>query len=133
MKIVPAFVAETICEGMYYPEEFVDMEIEILRTLGWRLNGPTPQDFIPHFVSLLPSSTDDAVVEMLVKEANQTADLAMRDYDTAIGSYSLIALTSILMSFSRNVGSVEGFGSIDVNGWMDIISRVMNDESMPVE
>jgi hypothetical protein len=60
---------------------------------------------------------------MLVKEANQTADIAMRDYDTAMGSYSLIALTTILMSISRNGGSVEGFGSIDVNGWMNIISR----------
>ncbi|KAL3775434.1 hypothetical protein HJC23_010138 [Cyclotella cryptica] len=59
MKISPDFVAETLCEQMYHPEEVIEMEIEVLRTLQWKLNGPTPQDFIQCFIELLSSSDDE--------------------------------------------------------------------------
>jgi hypothetical protein len=99
MEISPAFVAEKICAEMYHPYGFVDMEIEILRTLSWRLNGHTPQDFIRQLVRLLPPSTDDEVLEKLVKEADQRAETAMTDYDTALEPYSIIALTALLCPF----------------------------------
>jgi hypothetical protein len=131
MEITPAFVAEKICAEMYHPEEFVNMEIEILRTLSWRLNGPTPQEFVQQFVRLLPPSTDCEVLKKLVKEANQRAETAMENYDTAMEPYSIIALTALLLSIRRNAESIESFRSIDVDAWMSTVSHIMNDASVP--
>jgi hypothetical protein len=124
MEISPAFAAEKICAEMYHPEEFVNMEIEILRTLSWRLNGPTPQEFIRQLVRLLPPSTDDEVLEKLVKEADQRAETAMTDYDTVMEPYSIIALTALLLSIRRNAESIESLRSIDVDAWMSTVSNI---------
>lgn len=117
-----------MCEGMYYPEELVNLEIEVLRALSWRLNGPTPQDFIQQFVQLMPPSADKNVVKKLVEQANRNVELAMNDYDLAIESYSTIALASIAAAI-RTVGSEMGPG--DVNDWMDSITFVMSGASVP--
>jgi hypothetical protein len=127
MTIAPAFVADTMCQGMYYPEEFVNMEIEILRTLSWRLNGPTPLDFIQHFICLLPLATDNAVVKMVVKDANKMVEFVMTDYNTVMESYWSIALASIQLSIAQNMESVRSFGLIDVQAWMSTISHAMTD------
>ena len=132
MKITPNFVAETMCDDMYHPEELIDMEVEILRTLGWRLNGPAPQDFIQHFVELFPHCTDDKVVDMITKEASKNAERAMMDYSMATEPYSCIALASIAATV-RNLGSQMGCDLSTVNQWMGTIGFVMGKTSVPIE
>jgi hypothetical protein len=121
MNITPTFAAETMCDGMYFPEEFVNLEIEILRALSWRLNGPTPQDFIQHFIELMPASADENAVNMLVKVANGNAEIAMTDYDVAMESYSCIALASIAAAL-RTVGPM-----FESREWMNRVAFVMSD------
>ena len=58
------------CKEMYNIEEINQMEFQVLNTLSWRLNGPTPQDFIHCFMELLPTGVicEDAT-RNLFKEA----------------------------------------------------------------
>ena len=57
MQVDSPFVSETICQGMYSPTEIVHMEQVVLEALEWRLNGPSPQEFIDALLQLLPLST----------------------------------------------------------------------------
>ena len=84
-----------MCEGIYWPTELVEMEVEILRTLGWRLNGPTPYDFIHHFFELLPPSADKQAVKMLTERAVRNSEDAMTEYSVALEPSSHIAVASI--------------------------------------
>jgi hypothetical protein len=95
MGVTPNFVAETLCDGMYHPEEIINMEVEVLRSLGWRLNGPTPLDFVQYFMKLLPSSADERFADLFAEEASKEAEMAMLDYSMAIGAFSGVALVSI--------------------------------------
>ena len=113
-------MAETLCDDMYHPEEIIDMEVEILRTLDWRLNGPAPQDFIQHFLELLPPCTDDKIVDMITKGACKNAERAMMDYSMAMEPYSCIALASIAATV-RNQGSQMGCDLSTVNQWIDTV------------
>ena len=80
MDVTPNFVAESLCDGMYHPEEIINMEVEVLRSLDWWLNGPTPLDFIQHFMELLPSSADERVANIFAGKASMEAEMAMLDY-----------------------------------------------------
>jgi hypothetical protein len=120
MEVTPAFVAETMCDNRYHPKELIDMEVEILGTLSWRLNGPTPQDFIQHFVELLPPCTNEKVVNMISKEACKNAEMAMMNYSMAMKPYSCIALASITATV-QNQGPQMGCDFITVNQWMSAV------------
>ena len=126
IEVEPTFVSEWICEDMYCPEEFVEMEIEILRALGWRLNGPTPCDFIQYFVELLPPTADKQAVNMLVKKAVKNSEDVMVDYSVALEPSSCIALASIEALNMTEVSSAF-YGQLDITGWMALLARVMND------
>jgi hypothetical protein len=49
MGVTPNFVAESLCDGMYHPEEIINMEVEVLRSLDWWLNGANSFGFHPTF------------------------------------------------------------------------------------
>lgn len=95
MEVTPTFVALTMCQDMYHPEEIIAMEIEILRTLSWFLNGPTCEDFIAHFVDLLPAESDSEIVSNLYQAAIEKTQTSLLDYSLALKTPSSVALTSI--------------------------------------
>ncbi|EED95571.1 predicted protein [Thalassiosira pseudonana CCMP1335] len=66
-----AFVSDILCQSMYTSQELYEMEIEILRALDWRLNGPTPHDFIHRFLELLPSIHSIDVVEEIMSHSER--------------------------------------------------------------
>jgi hypothetical protein len=109
---------------MYGPEEFIDMEIEILRTLGWRLNGPTPRDFIQYYIELFPPSTDETTMKFFVEEVTKNAEVAMLDYAMALKVPSRIALISAASLSLRSV-SADVRSQLDTTGWMHCIGSVM--------
>ena len=123
MEVQPAFVAEQICSGMYCPEEFVEMEVEILRALGWRLNGPTPSDFINHFFELLPPSADKQAVKMLADKAVKNSEDVMVEYSVALEPYSCIAIASIE---ALAVTDTTNYGQLDFYSWRSLLTHVMN-------
>jgi hypothetical protein len=94
MKVESEFVSDDLCHKIYQEDVILDMEMEVLRGLGWRLNGPTAVDFIHAFVQLLPNQ-DDSKRKMLTKSAEVHAELAMMNFSLAVQEPSLIAYASI--------------------------------------
>ena len=108
---------------MYCPEELVEMEVEILRTLGWRLNGLTPCDFIHHFFELLPPSLDKESIEMLVNRAVKNSEDVMAEYSVALEPYSSIALAAIN---ALSLSNVLFYEQLNTTTWMAVIASAMN-------
>jgi hypothetical protein len=54
LKVHPGFNVETdfvsnvVCGNIYDASEIIAMELHVLQALGWKLNGPTPHDFIDY-------------------------------------------------------------------------------------
>jgi hypothetical protein len=89
------FVSNTICRDMYRADEINSMEIQVLTSLEWRLNGPTSHDFIDGFLHLARSSIDSIYLDSLTRCSKALAELAVTRYDVALQYPSSIAFTSI--------------------------------------
>mmetsp|Transcript_1828 Transcript_1828/g.3958 ORF Transcript_1828/g.3958 Transcript_1828/m.3958 type:complete len:338 (+) Transcript_1828:46-1059(+) len=95
------FVTDVVCQSLYSEEEIFCAEKEILSGLQWRLNGPSPHDFIGYFVKLLPSTAledNPHIVESLTAMAETRAEAAMVDYSISLQTPSSIACASIVSS-----------------------------------
>lgn len=123
MEVRPTFVAETMCEDMYSPSEIMNMELQILRTLGWYLNGPTPRDFLEHFMELLPTDANTETASDFLKAAIRKAEASVLDYELALEAPSSLAVATIT-SLMNNLDPKK---QIDLGavGWMDRIGFVM--------
>lgn len=62
------FRVQTLCQlsrGMFTVRDVSEMELTILRTLGWRVAGaPTPMTFVNYFLQILPEYHLDPRVDM---------------------------------------------------------------------
>ena len=119
----PKFVAEHICEGMYSHDEIIYMEKEILRTLGWYLNGPTSHDFIEHFMGLLPPDADKQAAINLKQAAIKRAEKSLHDYSMALeppSSLALAALTSLASTWDPN-----SLCGLKYSDWMNKVGFIM--------
>ena len=88
------FVSEAICKNMYEAQELIDMEIEILRVLSFKLSGPTGHDFIDYFLEVTPC-LEDYYKWFVSKFSKALVDLAVTKYAMAIHLPSEIALAAI--------------------------------------
>ncbi|KAL7533554.1 hypothetical protein ACHAXR_005307 [Thalassiosira sp. AJA248-18] len=132
MHVDSDFVSTTICQNLYDPQEIIDMEKEILSALQWRLNGPSPHDFIGGLIELLPNNNSPAYSDssklVVFKKKLSTmskiqAEVAMMDYSMAIQqSPSAIAYASLLASL-KSLG-VDDFHPLDRMAWMQNIAMV---------
>eukprot|EP00581_Thalassiosira_minuscula_P029902 CAMPEP_0183785120 /NCGR_PEP_ID=MMETSP0739-20130205/66337_1 /TAXON_ID=385413 /ORGANISM="Thalassiosira miniscula, Strain CCMP1093" /LENGTH=323 /DNA_ID=CAMNT_0026029115 /DNA_START=86 /DNA_END=1057 /DNA_ORIENTATION=+ len=89
-----------LSRGMHSAEEITTLEYDILIALQWKVNGPTPIQFINHIMELLPDSAKSAA-PTLYEHSHFQAELAVGDY--AFVPYlrqSTIAVASILNSLS---------------------------------
>ena len=124
MQVEPDFVADVICQKVYDQEELNKMEEHILKALQWRLNGPSPHDFIDGFIQLLPShaSSNSKMVSHLTDTAKIKAEAAVLDYSMALQPPSSIAYAAIFTSM-RSIDSGE-FNTPDKVAWMQNIAGV---------
>jgi hypothetical protein len=123
MEVTPRFVAEIIGEGMYRPQELIDLELQVLRTLGWRLNGPTALDFIKHLMELLPTGHNKEVASSLYDSACKRVKMSLLDYQLALELPSSIALASIFSSV-RDMNDEEQ-EQLCLSSWISRINFVM--------
>ncbi|KAL7515883.1 hypothetical protein ACHAWX_000958 [Stephanocyclus meneghinianus] len=91
------FVSDVLCGGAYSVEEIIVMEGEVLKALEWRLNGPTPHDFIDRFLHFLPP-IDSIHIEYLSCFSKSLAEQALTRFSMALKSPSIIAFASIFCS-----------------------------------
>jgi hypothetical protein len=93
------FVVDTICQSLYQKDEINACEIEILQALQWKLNSPSPHDFIDALVGLLLN--DECTIgstSLLSTWAKKYADAAVLDYEMSQNSSLTLTLayTSLL-------------------------------------
>jgi hypothetical protein len=124
------FVAEVVCHGLYTSDELDGMEMEVLQALSWRLNGPSPHEFIDALVGLLPtSSSDDAEDEssslLLSKYSKMQVDAAVLEYDLALQSPQALAYAAILTSLRTSSDLTDSFCPMDLINWMSNIESIM--------
>ena len=124
IEVEPSFMADRISSGMYSPEELVDTELDILRTLGWRLNGPTPCDFIQHYLELHPPSSNKQLIRMLVFDAIKVSEAAVMDYSVALEPFSCIAIAAIKVCLAD--GRREEYEGLDVTDLLSFVSCETN-------
>ena len=87
------FVANEITRDSYDAEEINAMELEILYSLRWKLNGPTPHDFIDYFFEVMPGV--DERLDYVKKLSKALVEAAVMRYTTVMHSSSKIAFASV--------------------------------------
>jgi len=115
LQVDSNFVSTTICQGIYQPSEIINMEIEILKVLGWKLNNGSVHDFINGMLELIPPPTttdgsvgdDDISREKLKAElkcsAVQIVEKQMLDYTMVYNtSPSVMAYAALLVALSSS-------------------------------
>ena len=98
-----ASLMSRLSRGLHSAEEITALEYDILLALQWRVNFPTPIQFINHFLELLPESAQSAAPALYEHSHFQT-ELAVGDYAFVPHlRQSTIGIASILNS----LGAVE--------------------------
>ena len=123
MDVTPTYIAESICEEMYLTEEIVAMEIEILRTLNWQLNGPTAHDYLLIFMELLPPGFDEEVASSFLQEAIRKLEIALFDYRLALEAPSSLAIATVT-SIVRAM-DIDTKQALKTSEWMRQIRFIM--------
>jgi hypothetical protein len=130
--VTPDFVAQTLCKDMYHAEEIIEMELEVLRTLGWHLNGPTAQDYIERFMEVLPGKISGSLIEdseadeaakVLLQAAVRKSEIAMLDYSLALEHPSKLALASVASVMAKIDEGVHHL--LNGSTWLDRIGLLL--------
>ena len=131
VKLDTTFVTDIMCQNMYTTNELDAMEMEVLQALTWRLNGPSPHEFIDGLVRLLPSiafygdgSEDESPLLILSEHSKIRVETAILDYELALQSSLSLAYAALLTSLS-NRSVMDGFHSTDLINWMSNITSIM--------
>ena len=148
LQVDSDFVSTTICQGIYQPSEIINMEIEILKVLGWKLNNGSVHDFINGMLELLPPPTtttdgsvgeDDISREKLKAElkcsAVQIVERQMLDYTMVCNtSPSAMAYAALLVALSSSSSTLSSrnrrrerrlLDPQDRRRWLDNINIVL--------
>lgn len=87
-----------LSRGLHSAEEICDLEYDILIALQWKVNGPTPFQFVNYILELLPDSAQ-SVAPTLYEHSHFQTELAVGDYAFVPNlRQSTIAIASILNS-----------------------------------
>ena len=132
VKLGSDFVAEVVCHGLYTSDDIDVMEMEILQALSWKLNGPSPHEFIDALLGLLPASSEDvSAVDntssslLLSKLSKNQVEAAVLDYDLALQSSLSLAYAAILTSLQTTSVILDLFSPMDLINWMSNINSNM--------
>lgn len=106
-------IMEKLSRGDYTAKDFRRAEVQLIRALRWRLNDPTPTEFVRRFVSLLPANVDSIPSSssaspeekqehamsdeyMIMDFARFQTEISVTDYSFVATNPSLIATASVL-------------------------------------
>ncbi len=124
------FVADAVCRGQYGASEVRDAEAEVLRALGWRLNGPSPQEFVDGLVRLVPRSGTggdmEAAAGSLAIASRSLVEAAVLGggCGSAFDAPSSLARAAILAALRETNIVEEMMHPLDVLTWISGIGHV---------
>lgn len=125
VKITEPSVLDTdtvsdLSKGAHSAEAIIACERHILASLKWRLNGPTPFQFVDYMLELLPDNTS-SVHPNICDVARSQVEIAIQDYACVPLHRSTIAIAAILNSledtsrdvFEQKVSDVVGYDIVE--------------------
>ena len=101
-----------LSRGCYTTAEIATMEIEILEALHWRVAGPTPLEFVQHFLAVGLHDTEAA--EHPAVEAT-LLDFSRFQTELAIGMPALLSVTPSRIALAAILNSMEGIDDVALN------------------
>jgi hypothetical protein len=90
------FFVDAVCHGLYDKSTLVEMELEVLDCLQWRISGPNVVDFMYLFLEMMPLK--NSAIEMVSNVALVQIEKAMMDYSLVIEEPSSIAYAAVLLA-----------------------------------
>ena len=104
------FVASVITKDAYSEEEISRMEMEILQALEWRLNGPTPHEFIDRYLDAIPG-IEASHFDLLNRFSKTVAEVATTTYSFALHYPSVIAFGAICcaLEYMESIFAINSF------------------------
>ena len=97
-------VISSLTRGLVTSDTIIACEKIMLTTLRWRMNGPTPHQYIHYILKLLPSSTSSSTDQELVSKLCESSHSWI---ETAIKDYACIPLRSSTVALSALLNSLE--------------------------
>ena len=101
-----------LSRGCYTTAEIATMEIEILEALHWRVAGPTPLEFVQHFLAV--GLHDTGAAEHPAVEAT-LLDFSRFQTELAIGMPALLSVTPSRIALAAILNSMEGIDDVALN------------------
>jgi hypothetical protein len=127
-NVEPDFVSNVMCNEMYDAEQINKMELAILQALEWRVNGPTPHDFIDGFLAIVPWIKAPHL-DFLTRVSKAIAELAVSRYSVALHQPSAIAFVSIYCALQTlEAATFTSIDSVSIVNYLQIVSGLSFDD-----
>mmetsp|Transcript_11999 Transcript_11999/g.18403 ORF Transcript_11999/g.18403 Transcript_11999/m.18403 type:complete len:305 (+) Transcript_11999:215-1129(+) len=97
--VMDASLVSSLSRGVHSEEEIVALEYEMLVALHWRVNGPTPLQFVNYLLELLPTSC--RYKASLYEHSHFQTELSIGDCTLIPIRRSVIAVAAILNSLEN--------------------------------
>lgn len=94
-------MCSALSRGVHSIDDIIACEKNILKGLQWRMNGPTPHQFIHHMLQLLPdkdTSSSTSVASKVYADSQSEIEIAVEDYACVSLRSSTIAVAALLNS-----------------------------------
>jgi hypothetical protein len=101
-----------LSRGCYDTAEIATMEIEILQALHWRVAGPTPLEFVQHFLAV--GLHDTGAADHPAVEAT-LLDFSRFQTELAIGMPALLSVAPSRIALAAIINSMEGIDAVALN------------------
>jgi hypothetical protein len=127
--VLDANLTSKLSRGLHSPEEITTMEYDILIALNWKVNGPTPLQFVNYILELLPPSAE-SIAPVLYAHSHFQTELAAGDYAFVPNlRQSSIALASILNSLCV----VEQCDPIQLDECIQLVRSISNSLDLDID
>lgn len=100
-RVVDTSFLSILSKGAFSPERFNQMEVDILFTLKWRLNGPTAMSFLEHYLSPFPSDIQGYDKNDIFQLAQYYIEVSAMDYSLVTQNPSNVAIAAISQAMKR--------------------------------
>lgn len=96
-EVLDPKAVSTLSGRFFTEQQIVDMEVEIVMTVQWRLNPPTPMSFVHCFLSTIPDLTDIERQTILQLTKHQV-EMMVKEFQFVYSDASSIALAALSTS-----------------------------------
>jgi len=104
-KLIDISLLAELSRGSYTEQDFKQMEVDLLSSLSWRLNGPTAMTFLEHYIVLLPLEMHHIPIDAVLEGSRYQIELSLNDYALVGIPPSKVAVAAIVQSIKKVTAS----------------------------